>query len=173
MKEPLGDEERTQLLEQNPQSVLSDVSDLPGDWVLWTRVVDPGDEDPGARVYALDEQSGQITFGDGQHGKIPPIGRDGIVAFSYQRTEPAPPGSTEVPGNLITPRTTLNLVSPIATVESVIGQYMSTVRPMHLEFVEPSKRYADIIIPQGGHNRVAIEMLVARVGTALHAERKA
>lgn len=58
------------------------------------------------------------------------------------------------------------------TVESVIEQYMSTVRPMHLEFVEPSKRYADIIIPQGGHNRVAIEMLVARVQATLHAERK-
>jgi uridine kinase len=58
------------------------------------------------------------------------------------------------------------------TVESVIGQYMSTVRPMHLEFVEPSKRYADIIIPQGGHNRVAIEMLVARVQATLHVERK-
>ena len=49
------------------------------------------------------------------------------------------------------------------SVESVIAQYMATVRPMHLEFVEPSKRYADVIVPQGGHNRVAIEMLVARV----------
>jgi uridine kinase len=46
---------------------------------------------------------------------------------------------------------------------------MGTVRPMHLEFVEPSKRYADIIVPQGGHNRVAIEMLVARVQASLRA----
>ena len=46
------------------------------------------------------------------------------------------------------------------TVESVIDQYLSTVKPMHLEFVEPSKRYADIIIPQGGHNTVAIDMLL-------------
>jgi uridine kinase len=46
------------------------------------------------------------------------------------------------------------------TVQSVIDQYMGTVRPMHLEFVEPSKRYADIILPQGGHNDVAIEMLL-------------
>jgi len=45
----------------------------------------------------------------------------------------------------------------------VIRQYLSTVRPMHLEFVEPSKRYADIIIPEGGHNRVGVEMLLARV----------
>jgi uridine kinase len=49
------------------------------------------------------------------------------------------------------------------SVESVIEQYLATVRPMHLEFVEPSKRYADVIIPEGGHNRVAIEMVVARV----------
>ena len=49
------------------------------------------------------------------------------------------------------------------TMESVIAQYLSTVRPMHLQFVEPSKRYADIIIPEGGQNRVALEMLVAKV----------
>ena len=46
------------------------------------------------------------------------------------------------------------------TVQSVIEQYLGTVKPMHLEFVEPSKRYADIIIPQGGHNVVAIDMLL-------------
>ena len=46
------------------------------------------------------------------------------------------------------------------TVESVIDQYLGTVKPMHLEFVEPSKRYADIIIPQGGHNTVAVDMLL-------------
>jgi uridine kinase len=45
-------------------------------------------------------------------------------------------------------------------VESVIEQYLGTVKPMHLEFVEPSKRYADVIIPQGGHNAVAIDMLL-------------
>lgn len=46
---------------------------------------------------------------------------------------------------------------------SVIQQYLETVRPMHLEFVEPSKRYADIIIPEGGFNITAIDMIVARV----------
>ena len=45
------------------------------------------------------------------------------------------------------------------TMESVIDQYQSTVKPMHLEFVEPSKRYADIIMPQGGHNTVAVDLL--------------
>jgi uridine kinase len=49
------------------------------------------------------------------------------------------------------------------TVESVIEQYMTTVRPMHLEFVEPSKRYADVIIPEGGYNQVAMDMVVARI----------
>lgn len=49
------------------------------------------------------------------------------------------------------------------TTNSVIQQYLSTVRPMHLEFVEPSKRYADIIIPEGGLNEVAIEMVAARI----------
>jgi uridine kinase len=49
------------------------------------------------------------------------------------------------------------------TMESVVDQYQSTVKPMHLEFVEPSKRYADIILPQGGHNAVAIEMLLTLI----------
>lgn len=49
------------------------------------------------------------------------------------------------------------------TLESVIRQYLETVRPMHLEFVEPSKRYADIIIPEGGFNVTAIEMIAAKV----------
>lgn len=49
------------------------------------------------------------------------------------------------------------------TVESVIDQYLRTVRPMHLEFVEPSKRYADVIIPEGSFNEVAIEMVAARL----------
>lgn len=49
------------------------------------------------------------------------------------------------------------------TVESVIEQYLRTVRPMHMEFVEPSKRYADVIIPEGGFNEVALDMVIARI----------
>jgi uridine kinase len=49
------------------------------------------------------------------------------------------------------------------TLETVIDQYLTTVRPMHLEFVEPSKRYADVIIPAGGFNETAVEMVVARI----------
>ncbi|HEY0303558.1 MAG TPA: uridine kinase [Longimicrobiales bacterium] len=47
--------------------------------------------------------------------------------------------------------------------ESVIEQYLKTVRPMHLEFVEPSKRYADIIIPSGGHNLVGVDILLTKI----------
>lgn len=54
------------------------------------------------------------------------------------------------------------------TTESVIQQYMATVRPMHLEFVEYSKRYADVIIPEGGFNVVAMDMVVARIQELLH-----
>jgi uridine kinase len=53
------------------------------------------------------------------------------------------------------------------TTESVINQYITTVRPMHLEFVEPSKRYADVIVPEGGFNSVAIQMIAARIRALL------
>lgn len=47
--------------------------------------------------------------------------------------------------------------------DEILEQYRSTVRPMHLEFVEPSKRYADVIVPRGGENQIAIEMIVAKI----------
>lgn len=47
--------------------------------------------------------------------------------------------------------------------EEILDQYLTTVRPMHLQFVEPSKRYADVIVPRGGHNAVAIEMIIAKI----------
>ncbi len=47
--------------------------------------------------------------------------------------------------------------------DEILAQYLSTVQPMHQQFVEPSKRYADVIIPQGGHNTIAIEMIVAKI----------
>jgi uridine kinase len=56
------------------------------------------------------------------------------------------------------------------TMESVIQQYMNFVRPMHLEFVESSKRYADIIIPEGGLNEVALDMVIARIENLLKVE---
>jgi uridine kinase len=52
------------------------------------------------------------------------------------------------------------------TMDSVIDQYQSTVKPMHLEFVEPSKRYADVILPRGGHNTVAVDLLLTLIRSA-------
>lgn len=53
------------------------------------------------------------------------------------------------------------------TTDSVIEQYLTTVRPMHLKFVEPSKRYADVIVPEGGYNTVAIDMIADRIRSML------
>ena len=58
-------------------------------------------------------------------------------------------------------------------VEQVLKRYELTVKPMHLQFIEPSKRYADIIIPQGGHNQVAIDILVAIIEKALKESSRA
>lgn len=57
------------------------------------------------------------------------------------------------------------------TLESVMNQYLTTVRPMHLEFVEPSKRYADVIIPEGGFNEVAVDMVASRLRALIGDER--
>lgn len=54
------------------------------------------------------------------------------------------------------------------SLESVLDQYLTTVQPMHLQFVEPSKRYADVIVTRGGSNTVAIEMIVAKIQRRLH-----
>ena len=52
-------------------------------------------------------------------------------------------------------------------VEDVLDRYEHTLKPMHLQFIQPTKRYADIIIPQGGHNKVAINILIATIEKAL------
>lgn len=57
------------------------------------------------------------------------------------------------------------------SVESVIKQYLSSVRPMHLAFVEPSKRQADIIVPEGGHNSVAVDLLITKIVDLLKDKR--
>lgn len=54
------------------------------------------------------------------------------------------------------------------TVESVINQYLSVVRPMHMQFIEPTKKYADIIVPEGGQNKVAIDIITAKVKQLLN-----
>jgi uridine kinase len=59
------------------------------------------------------------------------------------------------------------------TMTDVIRQYLGSVRPMHLEFVEPSKRWADVVLPEGGHNRIGIEMIIGRVLWELQRRREA
>lgn len=54
------------------------------------------------------------------------------------------------------------------TIQSVVDQYLSVVRPMHFQFTEPSKRFADIIVPEGGHNKVAIDILVSKIKDILN-----
>ncbi len=54
------------------------------------------------------------------------------------------------------------------SLDSVIDQYMTTVRPAHMQFVEPTKKYADIIIPEGGYNKVAIDIMVAKINSILN-----
>ena len=120
VREPLGDQEFEDLKGlkdlKGRDLVVPEGSDY---WVLWEQVDDTANQGAGERVYMLDESTGEIRFGDGERGMIPPIGRDSIVAFSYQRTEPPPSGSDTVPANGIPARTPLNLVSPVETVESV------------------------------------------------------
>jgi uridine kinase len=64
-----------------------------------------------------------------------------------------------------------DLVARGRPLEEILTQYLTTVRPMHLEFVEPSKRWADVIVPQGGHNQVATEMIVAKIQRRLAEQR--
>ena len=58
------------------------------------------------------------------------------------------------------------------TIDSVIEQYLNVVRPMHLQFVEPTKRYADLIIPEGGYNKVAIDIMIAKVNEIVNSKKK-
>ncbi|CQR46924.1 Uridine kinase [Paraliobacillus sp. PM-2] len=58
------------------------------------------------------------------------------------------------------------------TIDSVIDQYINVVRPMHLQFIEPTKRYADIIIPEGGENHVAIDLMATKIQTILNRKEK-
>ena len=121
VREALSGEEREALLRADPANVVSDVaSDLRGHWVLWRQVTDVDDSGPLDRVYSLDETSGAVRFGDGLHGMIAPVGRDAIVAFSYQRTEPGPRDDV-VPANIIAQRSTLNLITPVEGVEAVFA----------------------------------------------------
>ena len=127
VNEPLGDEEVAALRAPDASAVLTEVDGLPGQWVLWSAVDDVADAAVGARVYALDEASGDVTFGDGLSGMIPPIGRDNIVAFTYRRTEPlkALTPDTPPPQIAIAVRDKLGLITPLEGVEAAIAALAS------------------------------------------------
>ncbi len=110
VREFIGDDERLQL---PPGTLIVSLPGLPGDWVRWAEVDDPADYGPNDRVYALDPVAGEIHFGDGVRGFIPPVGTDSIVAQTYKRMSGAS-------ADLVAERATLDLVSPIAGVDSVV-----------------------------------------------------
>jgi hypothetical protein len=85
-----------------------------GCWVLWKEVDDPADEDAGERVYALDDATGVITFGNGLNGMIPPIGANVILAEEYQR------GGGEA-ANRVTAWSQINLVTALSGVNAVMA----------------------------------------------------
>jgi hypothetical protein len=110
--EPLDDIESSQLTAADPNAVLQTLAGRDGAWVLWTEVDDTDDAAAGARVYALDPDTGSITFGDGRHGRIPPIGRDSIVAVAYKRGGGAA-------ANAVQAWAQLSLITPIRGVQGV------------------------------------------------------
>ncbi|MGZ8296881.1 MAG: hypothetical protein ACXWU4_06910, partial [Allosphingosinicella sp.] len=86
VRESLGEEERKAIEKSAGADAVKDEDpNLPGEWVLWRQVGTFVDEDGDARVYRLDPATGEVRFGDGRRGKIPPAGRDSIRAFGYQK----------------------------------------------------------------------------------------
>ncbi|MES0199836.1 hypothetical protein [Mesorhizobium sp. M0011] len=113
VREPLGDEEIDELLKADPESVLTEVGPWQGAWVRWTQDTLAA-ADAKARVFELAAADGQVTFGNGKHGRIPPIGRDNIVAVSYQR------GGGDA-ANQVPAWGQINLITPIGGVDTTIA----------------------------------------------------
>ena len=167
VREPLGDEERTALLADDPAAVKSAVEDLPGDWVLWRQVPDIADCAPTDRAYMLDEASGTITFGDGRHGMIPPIGADAIVAFTYLRADAGV--GDDVPANQVAARSELNLVSAVEGVEEVraaddaAGGVPTDTPDRVLRFAPDRLRHRERAVSAADFENLALDWLVDAV----------
>jgi hypothetical protein len=114
VREPLTEDQVRDLRRSDPLIVRDDIPTAPGNWVRWTRVVDPLDCGPSDRVYALDDATGEIAFGDALHGAVPPRGRDNIAAITYKR------GGGEA-GNAVAAGGVLQLVSPLPGVDVVVA----------------------------------------------------
>ncbi|MGY4404079.1 hypothetical protein [Bradyrhizobium sp. USDA 3315] len=113
IREPLGEEDIVELNKSDPDRVKTKVGPWQGAWVRWTEDILAA-ADGTARVFDLDASTGEIVFGDGRHGRIPPIGRDNIVAVTYQRLGGAA-------ANRVTAWGQLNLITPISGVEATIA----------------------------------------------------
>ena len=101
---------------------------------------------------------------------------DGILIFSDSRLRPLFDIKVfvDVAGDVrFIRRMRRDILERGRRLEDVIDQYLGTVRPMHMEFVEPSKRYADVILPEGGQNTIGIEMIRARVESEIQQRRAA
>jgi hypothetical protein len=115
VREPLGDEEIEELNRAAPGTVIDPLPNgLPGTWVLWKKVDNLVDGTKDERIYTLDASEGTITFGDGRHGRIPPIGVDSIVAVSYKR------GGGDAANDIVA-WSQVNLISAIQGVQAVIA----------------------------------------------------
>jgi hypothetical protein len=114
VREPLTEDQVAELRRTDRSIVRDDVPTAPGNWVRWTRVIDPLDCGPAERVYALDETTGEIAFGDARHGAVPPRGRDNIAAITYRR------GGGKA-GNAVAAGGALQLVSPLPGVDAVVA----------------------------------------------------
>jgi hypothetical protein len=115
VREPLGDEDVDELNTAAPGTVIEPLPNgLPGRWVLWKKVDNLVDGTKDGRIYTLDAKEGTITFGDGRHGRIPPIGVDSIVAVSYKR------GGGDAANDIVA-WGQVNLVSAIQGVQAVIA----------------------------------------------------
>ena len=109
--------------------------------------------------------------------QVPPAGViviDGILLFVDQRVRDLCDVKVFVDADAdirLIRRIRRDMVKRGRPLPELLEQYLTSVQPMHLEFVEPSKRYADVIVPRGGHNPVAIEMIVAKIARRLHPSR--
>jgi hypothetical protein len=112
--EPLADEDIAALRIGNPDRVRTDLPGRPGAWVRWDEIGDVADAGIGDRVYALDPATGDIFFGDGRAGLVPPVGRDAIIALSYRQVGDAT-------ANAIGAWSSLDLVTTLTGVSGAVA----------------------------------------------------
>jgi uridine kinase len=98
--------------------------------------------------------------------KVDVVVLDGILLFTDERVRQRLDVKVFVDADAdirLVRRIKRDMASRGRPLEEILEQYVNTVRPMHLQFIEPSKRWADVIVPRGGHNKVAIEMILAKI----------